>query len=496
MIARTVCASSSRSTPATPRQTAAGVIPFPPSAACITSCSTCSTSASPDACRLAGPPRASETISPCSSASRHTVFVPPASIPSTCMVVDSMLPSSIPMRSAASRISLPRCAAALIAAALALLLPSSAVVRADEDVRALWVVRTSLTSPAAIKTMVSSAQAAGFNTLLVQIRGRADAYYADALEPRPAALVAQPAFDPLATTLTLAHDAGLQVHAWINVNLVSSANELPSAREHVIYRHPEWLMIPRALAVEMNAIDPRSPAYLGRLARYVRNQPELEGLYLSPATDAAAAYLASVVHDVVSRYAVDGVHFDYIRYPAGEFDYGRETLNAFRRSVVPDLSAADLRQYDQRAAVAPLTYTQAFPERWRTFRTTRMTALMERLHDVVKAARSGATVSAAVVPDASVAASQRFQEWRTWLDRGWLDVVCPMAYTTDSAVFTSQISTMRDGIAGRRIWAGIGAYRLSTDQIVENVQTARRLGAGGIVLFSYDSLTGPSRGPD
>ena len=46
------------------------------------------------------------------------------------------------------------------------------------------------------------------------------------------------------------------------------------------------------------------------------------------------------------------------------------------------------------------------------------------------------------------------------------------------------------------MWAGIGAYRLSSAQIIENVQTARRLGAGGIILFSYDSLTGPPRGQD
>jgi hypothetical protein len=28
------------------------------------------------------------------------------------------------------------------------------------------------------------------------------------------------------------------------------------------------------------------------------------------------------------------------------------------------------------------------------------------------------------------------------------------------------------------------------------VQAARRLGVGGIILFSYDSLTGPTRGPE
>ena len=141
-------------------------------------------------------------------------------------------------------------------------------------------------------------------------------------------------------------------------------------------------------------------------------------------------------------------------------------------------------------------YTQAFPDAWRAFRAAQMTGLMARLRDTTRAARPSATVSAAVSPDAAEAATRRLQDWRTWLDRDLIDVICPMAYTTDGSVFTSQIAAARD-IAGRRpIWAGIGAYRLSSDQIVENIQAARRLGAGGVILFSYDSLTSPSRGPE
>src|ERR1051326_319177 len=85
MMAATVRASSWRSTPAMPRQIAAGTIGRSPIADSITSCRTFSTSSSPAACRLAPGPRAWDTTSPRSFASRHTVFVPPASIPRTCM---------------------------------------------------------------------------------------------------------------------------------------------------------------------------------------------------------------------------------------------------------------------------------------------------------------------------------------------------------------------------------------------------------------------------
>src|SRR5262245_4540523 len=70
------------------------------------------------------------------------------------------------------------------------------------EVRALWVVRTTLTSPDKIRAMVKAAADSGFNTLIVQIRGRGDAYYNSRVEPRATELKDQPAsFDPLAVTL-------------------------------------------------------------------------------------------------------------------------------------------------------------------------------------------------------------------------------------------------------------------------------------------------------
>jgi uncharacterized lipoprotein YddW (UPF0748 family) len=386
----------------------------------------------------------------------------------------------------------------LCAALLVLVGTWSAVrVGAQDEVRALWVVRTSLTSPSAVGAMVAAAKTAGFNALLVQVRGRADAYYASGLEPRPSVIANQPAFDPLAVTIERAHAAGLQVHAWVNLLLVSGANELPAERDHIVYRHPEWLMVPRALGEDLASIDPRSPEYVGRLTRYVRGQPsEIEGLYLSPISAGAADYTVAVVRDIVERYAVDGVHLDYARYPVDDYDYSRDALDVFRASVAPDLTSADRRRYDDRLAGEPLLYTRAFPVRWRAFRTERLTDLIGRLKDTVRAARPGALLSAAVGPDPVESASRRLQDWRAWLERDLVDVICPMAYSTDNAVFASQIAVARDLAGHHPLWAGIGAYRLTSSQIADDINTARRLGVGGIVLFSYDSLTHPSGGPD
>ena len=362
-----------------------------------------------------------------------------------------------------------------------------------EETRALWVLRTSLTSPDRISALVRAARDHGFNTLFVQVRGRGDSYFRGGIEPRAADLARQPErFDPLATVLDEAHAAELHVHAWINVNLVSSAADLPAAREHLVYRHPLWLMVPRDIAQEMAAIDPDSPAYVGTLARWTRAQSAgIEGLYASPILPAAAEYTEAVVADIARRYPLDGVHFDYARYPTDRFDYSSGAIAEFRASVLPRLSVAERRTLDRDQTIDLFAYPDALPDAWRAFRVARMTALMTRLHDTVKRVRPEAVVSVAAAPDMREALERRLQDWGGWLTRGIVDALCPMAYTPEPARFAEQIAAAREAAGDRPVWAGIGAYRLSPAQTVENIQTARRLGAAGVILFSYDSLTDP-----
>ena len=96
--------------------------------------------------------------------------------------------------------------------------------------------------------MVARAADAGFNTLLVQVRGRGDAYYSDGIEPRADGIQDDPTFDPLALTVREAHARGIEVHAWINVHLVSSAVVISRAPTHLVNEHPELLAVPRGLA--------------------------------------------------------------------------------------------------------------------------------------------------------------------------------------------------------------------------------------------------------
>jgi len=157
----------------------------------------------------------------------------------------------------------------------------------------------------------------------------------------------------------------------------------------------------------------------------------------------------------------------------------------------PKLGADARRAIDADADLDLFAYPDHFPAEWKAFRRERLTALVARIRQGVHAARPNAVLTAAVFPEPQEAFDERMQDWRGWLSAHLVDAVAPMAYTQEPARFAEQIAAARDIAGGRAIWAGIGAYRLTPAQTVENIEAARRLGAAGFVLFSYDSLTGP-----
>ena len=362
----------------------------------------------------------------------------------------------------------------------------------SSEIRALWVLRSSISSPEGIADLVRSASRNGFNTLFVQVRGRGDSYYRGSVEPRAELLARQPAsFDPLGELLSAAHRSGLRVHAWVNVSLVSSAVDLPDGRDHLVRQRPEWLMVPRELGTQLSRIDPRHPSYVAALARWTRGRSDVEGLYASPIHPPAADHLVGVVRQLTRRYAVDGVHFDYARYPNDSFDYSRSAVREFRRWIEPQLSAMQRRSLASRSARHVLAFPDALPSEWRRFRQARLTTLMARLRDAVKSERPLATVSVAAAADLQEAREHKLQDWPVWLQRGIVDALCPMAYTVEPAKFGEQIAASVAAAGSRPVWAGIGAYQLTPAQTVAHIDRARRLGAGGVILFSYDSLVEP-----
>ena len=271
--------------------------------------------------------------------------------------------------------------------------------------------------------------------------------------------------------------------------MLANLDQLPEEAEHVYNAHPEWLAVPRAVAAELYTVSPRDARYRARIVEWSKaNRAELEGVYTSPAHPEVREHIYSVWMDLLQRYNVDGLHFDYVRFASPDFDYSRTSLEKFRAWLEPHLSAAERRLLEQNLKNDPLAAANAYQERFADFQREQVTALVERIYHAVKKRRPHVIVSAAVFANDENAYTRRFQDWRRWLQMGILDVVCPMAYTPDTLTFQKQIqvASTTAHAAGRRVWAGIGAYRIPAESTVEKITAARSLGADGIILFSYD----------
>jgi uncharacterized lipoprotein YddW (UPF0748 family) len=357
------------------------------------------------------------------------------------------------------------------------------------ETRALWVVRHTMVSPQSVRDLVRRAKQNGFTDLVVQVRGRGDAYYDSQIEPRAEDLARQPKeFDPLALAIDEAHLVGIKVHAWINIFLVANIERLPRAKDHLIYKHPDWVMVPRGVAAEAYNLDPKSPEYLERIVEHTRNnRADLEGLFVTPAHPEVKDNLFNIWMDVATKYEVDGLHFDYVRYPNPQFDYSRASIDRFRHELEPDLETGERESLTDEFQRDPLVYATKFSERYARFQRDQVTELVERIYKGVKQAKPHVVISAAVFANDEDAVRSRFQDWKQWLQKGWLDVLCPMAYTPDTETFRKQVLNAMNNAAGKKVWGGIGAFKQTAEGSIEKIQVGRELGAHGFILFSYDS---------
>jgi len=338
------------------------------------------------------------------------------------------------------------------------------------EVRALWIMRWSLSTPQSIRQIVAQARKNRFNTLFVQVRGRGDAWNRSELEPRAEALADAPAdYDPLALVVEEAHRAGMKVHAWMNTFLVWTGPRPPKSPRHVLNSRPDWI-----------ARDHRN-----RFS--TANTQQCEGAFLQPSHPEVQEHLHRVFTDVARRYDVDGIHFDYVRYPNADYDMSDGALARFRAWLEPRLTAS------QRAAItrdgSRVAAVRVCRAQWEQWRRDQITGLVRRIADTVHREKPWVQVSAAVFANAEDAVTQRGQEWRRWLAEGIVDAVCPMAYSRDTGTVERQI---RDAVAvagDRHVYAGIGAWRLAPEDTVRKIDRARRAGARGVALFSYDNVT-------
>jgi uncharacterized lipoprotein YddW (UPF0748 family) len=345
----------------------------------------------------------------------------------------------------------------------AFLLAASAPAHGEER-RALWVVKGTLASAAAIDSAVARAEQIGCADLFVQVRGRGDAMYRSDIVPRADLLRRAGDFDPLAYALDRGHAHGMRVHAWVNTFFLWSTDKLPSSRGHLLLAHPEWLDVDRAGR-------PMAVMWQGE-----REQIGAEGAYIAPACVEARRYLVRMFCEIAERYAVDGVHLDYVRYASDEMGYSPYARDAFLNEA-----GIDPVQLDARAPAYVLA-------EWRAWRAEQVSALVRDTRAALDSVRAGVVLSAAVFANPEDAYLHRGQDWPRWLREGWIDFAAPMCYGEEWMSVERQIRRSREVAGDGVLYVGLATYNQSASSLAMRAVLARSTGAQGIALFSYDSI--------
>jgi uncharacterized lipoprotein YddW (UPF0748 family) len=340
-----------------------------------------------------------------------------------------------------------------------------------------WPSRRGLSAEAQqaeIRSLCDVAARTGLNALILQVRTSADAIYPSALEPWSEYLTGtqgqDPGYDPLAVWLTEAHARGLELHAWFNpYRARQSQAKSAQAASHVSRMHPDWVR------------------------RYG------DQLWIDPGEPAAAEHTLAVVRDLLSRYAVDGVHIDDYFYPYPVADADKQEIDFpdhatwQRLGLATGLSRAD----------------------WRRDNVNR---LVQRLYALVKdlrpLARVGISPFGLPKPEARPPGITGFSQFdklyadvELWLREGWLDYLAPQLYWPRAQTAQAFEPLLQAWGAlnplSREIYPGLFTSRINAtpeswepEEILGQIDVCRRLlpGAGGHVHFSLVALAQNRRG--
>ncbi|MBH9552630.1 glycoside hydrolase family 10 protein [Inhella gelatinilytica] len=307
-----------------------------------------------------------------------------------------------------------------------------------------WPSRKGLdreTQLAEIRATVRQARDLGLNALILQVRTSADALYASRREPWSEYLTGtqggDPGYDPLAVWIEQAHAAGLELHAWFNpYRARQSGAQSAQAPDHLSQTQPQWVK------------------------RYGKQ------LWIDPGEPGAVAHTLAVFRDVLSRYAVDGVHIDDYFYPYPEKDANGQEVD------FPD--EASFATYGGGLEKAD----------WRRRNVNQLVEnLFHLIREVRPTARLGISPFGLMKPSERPPGIQGFSQYdklyadvELWLAKGWLDYLVPQLYwpraQTAQAFGPLLQGWMRLNPLGRPIWPGLYTSRITEGPAGAELQSA------------------------
>lgn len=283
----------------------------------------------------------------------------------------------------------------------------------------------------------------GFNMVLPNLLWAGRAHYPSDVLPRSETF--KKYGDQVEQCVTAAKKHGLEVHVWkVNYNLQGAPKEF---------------------------VDK-----LGRQGRLMVAADGSSHKWLCPSHPENKKLELESMLEVARKYPVDGLHFDYIRYPGSQFCFCDGCRERFEADSTR--KAADWPKQ---------CHTGDRADEYTDWRCDQITWLVEAVHREGKKLRPELKISAAVFGAYPACRRGVLQDWPEWIRRGYLDFVCPMDYTQNDQNFQGLVANQRKLIAGRiPLYPGIGAWRLPHDRTIGQIHHARTLGSQGFTIFNFD----------
>jgi uncharacterized lipoprotein YddW (UPF0748 family) len=291
---------------------------------------------------------------------------------------------------------------------------------------------------------VAALREAGFNALMPNMLWAGAAYYPSEVVP----VVAQNGTDLLSECLQACQKYDMKLHLWkVCWNLARAPDAFVEA--------------------------------MSQAGRLQQNSDGSQISYLCPSDPRNRDMELGAIQDAVSRYAVDGIHLDYIRYLNAESCYCEGCRDRF-------VAASGLPITNWPSEVLGAPHRAAFQD----WRREQITTFVESVSSEVRKLRKGVAVSAAVFPSWPSCRDELGQDWVTWVKRGYLDFVCPMNYFRDDAEALEFFQKQEVSVGGAAVpvYPGVGPSTLSLppEQVIHQIDLVRSAGAKGFVLFELD----------
>ena len=340
------------------------------------------------------------------------------------------------------------------------------------EIRAIWLDRGTIVrakSEQDLAKVFDQLAAAGFNTVFFETVNASYPIYPSRVAPEQNPLVK--GWDPLAAAVKLAHQRGMELHAW--VWMFAAANQ----RHNTILNQPASYPGPLLKALpEWAMFDPR-----GRLF-----DPSTKKAFLDPANPQVRQYLMALLEEIVTRYEVDGIQLDYIRYPFQDprvnqtFSYGKAARQQFKELTGIDPIQVSPSQRD-------------LWQKWTDFRIRQIDSFVATVSTRLRKQRPSLILSAAVFPLPRQERLQRLQQnWEEWAIRGDIDLVVPMTYALDTRGLErlAQPVLMQSTLSSTLMLPAIRLLNLPTIVAVDQIQLLRDSPSSGYALFAVENLDG------